>query len=220
MNYFPILCGNLSVPFLSPPPHPTSSLPHWPPDGRGTDPSLLVRSVTSVAHLGVARGASGRVHASPPCQGSRACQLLHLQRAAAADATHLQVNVFWEELCQSAGEWSKPAIQLEQNRLRGFLHCKVRQRRQPLVGKRAVVSRVRLAYCDNLVIVFCGCPSLAGILRNGGHSSGCRISWQCGQWVLCTKITMRPMNTYTHAVIYRLHFGALVNCWPHKCVIV
>lgn len=144
----PFCVGTFSVPFLSRPPHPLPpSLPHWPPDGRGTDPSLLVRSVTSVAHLGVARGASGRVRASPTCQGSWLCQLLHLQRAAAADATHLQVNVFWEELCQSAGEWSKPAIQLEQNRLQGFLHCKVRQSWQPLVGKKAVVSRVRLAYC-------------------------------------------------------------------------
>lgn len=99
INHFAILLENPGRPFLCSPP-----LPLCPPDGRGTDPSALERSVTSVAHLGVSRGASGRVRASPRCQGSRTCQLLRLQRAAAADAAHLQVNVFWGELCQTAGE--------------------------------------------------------------------------------------------------------------------
>lgn len=42
-------------------PAPHTFLPRCPTDGRRTDPSLLVRGVTSVAHL----GASGRVRASP-----------------------------------------------------------------------------------------------------------------------------------------------------------
>lgn len=56
-------CVGTSASLPQPPRRP--SLPHCPPDGRGTDPSLLVRSVTSAAHLGVARGASGRVRAIP-----------------------------------------------------------------------------------------------------------------------------------------------------------
>lgn len=51
------------TPFLSGPLH--NFLPRCPTDGRGADQPLLVRSVTSVGHLAVARGASGRVRASP-----------------------------------------------------------------------------------------------------------------------------------------------------------
>lgn len=97
INYFPILLGTLSEPFFSSPIYPPlcPSLLHPPtPDGEGIDPSSLVRSVTSTAHFSVTQ----RLWAcpcQPPCQGSQACQLLHLERAAAADATHLQVNVFW-----------------------------------------------------------------------------------------------------------------------------
>lgn len=38
---------------------------------------------------------------------------------------------FGGELCQRTGEWSKPAVQLEWNRLGGFLHCKSQSERQP-----------------------------------------------------------------------------------------
>lgn len=66
-----------------------ASLTRRSPDGRETDLSLLVRSVTSTA-------GPGGVSVPAPCQGSWTCQLLHLRRATAADAPHLQVNVFFE----------------------------------------------------------------------------------------------------------------------------
>lgn len=98
-------------------PAPHTFLPHCPTDGRRTDPSLLVRSVTSVAHL----GPSGRVRASP-CAGDRG----HVS-CCASKAPQLQMllicRLMYFFVRQSAGECSKPAIQLEQNR---FLHCKVR----------------------------------------------------------------------------------------------
>lgn len=50
---------------------PTAPSQTAPPDGRGTDPSLLVRSVTFVAHHGVARCAFGRVRASPCARDRR-----------------------------------------------------------------------------------------------------------------------------------------------------
>lgn len=118
-NRFLVLCGNYSLPSSA---ARASHLPPTLPNRWQEDRSIIAREGCHV------RRPSWRLRAcpcQPLCQGSWACQLLHLQSAAAADATHLQVNVFFFFLLvrQSAGERSEPAIQLEQNR---FLHCKVR----------------------------------------------------------------------------------------------
>lgn len=115
-NRFLVLCGNYSLPSSA---ACASHLPPTLPNRWQEDRSIIACEECHV------RRPSWRLRAcpcQPLCWGSRACQLLRLQSAAAADATHLQVNVFFF-VRQSAGECSKPAVQLEQNR---FLHCKVR----------------------------------------------------------------------------------------------
>ncbi len=130
----------------SPPQLPVPAFPAFPPTMPTRwqrDRSIIACEECHVCHP--SRRRAQRLRAcpcQPLCQGSWTCQLLHLQRAADADATHLQVNVFWGELCQSAGEWGKPAIQLEQNRLGAFYIAK--SERQPLVGTSVLVSRVSL----------------------------------------------------------------------------
>lgn len=218
MTHFPILCENLSVPSSAA--HRT--LPHCPPDGRGTDPSLLVRSVTSVAHLGVARGASGHVHAS-----HRARDRAHVS-CCTSNVPQPQMLLicrlmyFGGELCQSTGDWSKPAIQLEQNRLRGFLHCKVKATASGgRTCKSALVSRVWL---DNSFLLWKSCCCFLWL-----SVSGRRMEKRWPQeWVEnllamwarypVYKNRQRLMNIHTYTVIYCLNFWALANCWQAKCV--
>lgn len=65
-------------------------------------------------------GASGRVWAGPvPGIDRSHVSCCASERAAAADAAHLQVNVFWEGLCQWAGEQSRP-IRAEQIKRRFY----------------------------------------------------------------------------------------------------
>lgn len=213
MNHFPFLCGNLRVP--SQPFHP-----HCPPDGEGTDPSSLVRSVTSVAHLGVSHGASGCVCASPPCQGSRACQLLHLQRAAAADAAHLQVNVFWGGVV-SAHRWVKQAsrpIRVEQIRRLSTLQKSVRA--------AASVSRMMLSNC---VLLWKSCYCFLWLSVSGRRIEKRRP----GQWVQNLLAVWAPSpvhrnnqghvttHTHTHTVIISSSFLSsckLLTSSMCKCV--
>lgn len=88
---------------------------HWPPDGKQTAPSRawekchLCRMVRCLGACLSRAGARDRSHVS--CCAS--------ERAAAADAAHLQVNVFWEGLCQWAGEQSRP-IRAEQIKRRFY----------------------------------------------------------------------------------------------------
>lgn len=72
---------------------PHTFLPHCPTDGRRKDPSLLVGSVTSIAHLGAAQGASGCVCASP-CARDRG----HVS-CCTAEALQLQMLLICRLMC-------------------------------------------------------------------------------------------------------------------------
>lgn len=154
---------------------PSSAAHPTPPDGRGTDPSLLERGVTSVAHLGVARGASGRVRASPRARdrGHVSCCTSNVQQLQMLLICRL---MYFRESCVRAlvSEASQHPIRAEQ--IRGIFTLQrqsVSHRLCPELGQTTV------SYCENLVIVFYGRPSLAGVLRDSGHRSGCRNFWQC-----------------------------------------
>lgn len=93
----PAASSSFSVETIAPPPQwprrTHAFLPHWPTDGRRTHSSSLVRGVTSVGHLGTARGASGRVRFGPGAsdRGHVSCCTSTMPQL--ADATHLQNNV-------------------------------------------------------------------------------------------------------------------------------
>lgn len=52
-------------------------------------------------------------------------------------------------------------------------------------------------YCEYLVFVFGGCPSLAGVLRDG-NMSGSRIRRHHGEGVLFTEITQQDTHIHRH----------------------
>ena len=207
-----------SAAHLNPPPHLLSRC--FPPDGRGTNPSLLVRSVTSVTHLGAAPQG---VSVPAPVPGIMGMSAVAPPIATAADATHLQVNVFWGGVV-SERWWVKQASRpIRAEQIRGlFIFCTAGATAAGgWTDKRCscVRSEVRKRFLTVKVVLWFSVLVRLWQAYRETLTSGVGVgpSGNTGT-VSCVKRIITDWGTHTYTVMYCHYFWAFANCWQGKCV--